>query len=60
MTKKVWLNVRGCNVACFVGVAILAPNYGFPYLYQIIIFVAMFRVYFSLISMCKSGKISIE
>lgn len=46
MTRKVWLNILGCIVAGIIGCLIFIPDYGFSDMYRILIFIAVFMVYF--------------
>ncbi|WP_430535734.1 hypothetical protein [Listeria rocourtiae] len=56
MTKKVWLNILGCIIAGFIGVAILGLDYGFPRIYQVIIFVVAFMFYFNINKYIRKRK----
>ncbi|WP_267879731.1 hypothetical protein [Paenilisteria weihenstephanensis] len=42
MTRKVRLNILGCIIAGGVGILIFVPNYPFPDMYRILIFMALF------------------
>ncbi|AQY51686.1 hypothetical protein UE46_12015 [Listeria weihenstephanensis] len=46
MTRKVRLNILGCIIAGGVGILIFVPNYPFPDMYRILIFMALFMINF--------------
>ncbi|MBA3927136.1 hypothetical protein [Listeria rustica] len=46
MNRKIWMNILGCMSAGIIGVLIFIPDYGFPDMYRILIFMAVFMINF--------------
>lgn len=46
MTREIWLNILGCMIAGIIGILIFIPDYGFSDMYRILIFMAVFMIYF--------------